>query len=89
MVEVQGKAFIGTPKSHRAREVPIPGFLADELARHLAGRPPDDLPSQARVAGCRGTAASDWATSTGPPRRWASKGSPRTSYATPRRPSGA
>jgi len=43
MVEVQGKAIIGTPKSHQVREVPIPGFLADELARHLAGRAPDDL----------------------------------------------
>jgi integrase len=43
MVEVQGKAIIGTPKSHQVRQVPIPGFLADLLASHLAGGAVDDL----------------------------------------------
>jgi integrase len=33
----------GTPKSHEARSVPIPRFLADELIAHLAGKAPEDL----------------------------------------------
>ena len=33
----------GTPKSHQRREVPIPGFLAAELAEHIAGKKRDDL----------------------------------------------
>jgi integrase len=32
-----------TPKSHQLRSVPIPRFLVDELARHTAGRDPDDF----------------------------------------------
>ncbi len=41
---VQGKGLVwGTPKSHQRREVPIPRFLVDELADHVAGREPDDL----------------------------------------------
>ena len=38
-----GKIVWGTPKSHEARSVPLPRFLADELAPHLAGRGGDDL----------------------------------------------
>ena len=33
----------GTPKGHERREVPIPRFLVDELATHVAGKAPDDL----------------------------------------------
>lgn len=33
----------GTPKGHERREVPLPGFLAEELARHVQGKQPDDL----------------------------------------------
>jgi integrase len=33
----------GTPKSHEARSVPLPRFLVDELAAHLAGRGKRDL----------------------------------------------
>lgn len=41
---LQGHGMVwGTPKSHHRREVPIPGFLAEELTRHVAGRDPDDL----------------------------------------------
>jgi integrase len=41
---VQGQGLVwGTPKTHQRREVPIPRFLAAELAAHVAGRRPDDL----------------------------------------------
>ncbi len=41
---VQGKGMVwGTTKTHQRREVPIPRFLVDDLARHLANREPDDL----------------------------------------------
>jgi len=33
----------GTPKTHQHRSVPIPRSLVDELATHMAGKPPDDL----------------------------------------------
>ncbi len=35
---VRGVQTWGTPKGHERREVPIPRFLAEELAAHLAGR---------------------------------------------------
>lgn len=42
--EINGGVLIwGTPKSHEARAVPLPRFLADELALHLAGRAARDL----------------------------------------------
>jgi integrase len=34
---------VGNPKGHAARSVPIPRFLADELAEHIAGKGPDEL----------------------------------------------
>ena len=41
---VQGLGLVwGTPKTHQRREVPIPRFLAADLARHLHGKQPDDL----------------------------------------------
>jgi integrase len=33
----------GTPKGHERREVPLPGFLVEELATHVRGKAPDDL----------------------------------------------
>ncbi len=35
---VRGVQTWGTPKGHERREVPIPRFLAEDLAAHLAGR---------------------------------------------------
>lgn len=43
MAEVRGKAVLGTPKDHERRAVPVPRFLVDRLAEHLAGRPADAL----------------------------------------------
>jgi integrase len=43
MAEVRGRAVVGTPKDHEIRSVPVPAFLVDELAAHLAGRPGDAL----------------------------------------------
>ena len=41
---VQGLGMVwGTTKTHQRREVPIPRFLVEDLARHLADREPDDL----------------------------------------------
>lgn len=43
VAEVGGHPVFSTPKSHQVRSVPIPRFLIDELARHIAGRGPDDF----------------------------------------------
>jgi integrase len=44
VTEINGARLVwGVPKSHQSRSVPIPRFLADELAVHLAGRAQDDL----------------------------------------------
>lgn len=42
-VEVQGTIYVGTPKSHKVRHVPLPRFLRDELAARITGLPPDAL----------------------------------------------
>jgi len=41
--DVGGKLVLGTPKSHHARTVPLPRFLATELTGHIANLKPDDL----------------------------------------------
>jgi integrase len=44
VVEINGSRLEwGTPKSHEARSVPIPAFLANELAAYLAGKDADEL----------------------------------------------
>jgi integrase len=40
---VRGVQTWGAPKGHERREVPIPRFLIDELAAHVAGKARDDL----------------------------------------------
>lgn len=40
---VRGVQTWGTPKGHGRREVPIPRFLVDELAAHVAGKTRRDL----------------------------------------------
>jgi integrase len=42
VADVNGRAVFGTPKNHHRRAVPLPRFLADELAEHIAGKGPDD-----------------------------------------------
>jgi integrase len=41
--DVGGKVVLGTPKSHQSRTVPVPRFLARELAGAIGGRRADDL----------------------------------------------
>jgi integrase len=43
VAEVRGKAEWSTPKSHERRSVPVPVFLADELAALMVGKGRDDL----------------------------------------------
>jgi len=44
VTEVSKRGLVwGTPKGHERRDVPIPRFLVDDLARHVAGRPADAL----------------------------------------------
>ena len=43
VTEVGGQLVWGTPKDHQCREVPLPRFLANALAQHVAGRGPQDL----------------------------------------------
>lgn len=42
-VKVGGEVIVGTPKSHRARSVPFPAFLAEALARQCEGKTRDQL----------------------------------------------
>src|SRR6202042_3809228 len=37
--DVGGRIDVGTPKSHQSRTVPLPRFLADELAKLTTGEP--------------------------------------------------
>jgi integrase len=42
-IELNGEMTYGSPKTHQRRSVPIPRSLVDELARHVAGKHPEDL----------------------------------------------
>ena len=41
--DVGGRVVLGTPKSHLSRTVPVPRFVAAELAGAVDGKRPDDL----------------------------------------------
>ena len=41
--DVGGRVVLGTPKSHQSRTVPVPRFIAIELAGAADGKRPDDL----------------------------------------------
>ena len=41
--DVGGRVVLGTPKSHQSRTVPLPRFVASELAAGVDGKRPDDL----------------------------------------------
>jgi integrase len=41
--DVGGRVVLGTPKSHQSRTVPVPRFVAAELAAAVDGKRPDDL----------------------------------------------
>lgn len=44
VTEVSKRGLVwGTPKSHERRDVPVPRFMVDELAVHIAGRSADEL----------------------------------------------
>ena len=43
VTEVNGRMVFGSPKSHQQRSVPVPRFLVEHLAQHLAGKAADDL----------------------------------------------
>jgi integrase len=43
VTEVHGQLVWGTPKTHARRTVPLPRFIARELAPWMEGRRPDDL----------------------------------------------
>jgi integrase len=43
ITEVHSQVLVGTTKTHQRRSVPIPHFLADDLADHLTGKAPGDL----------------------------------------------
>ncbi|HSE70232.1 MAG TPA: site-specific integrase, partial [Nocardioidaceae bacterium] len=42
-IELNGEMTYGTPKTHQRRSVPVPRSLVDALAKHVAGKAPDDL----------------------------------------------
>jgi len=42
-VQVSGKIYVGTPKGHRQRTVPIPATAVEHLARQCEGKGRDDL----------------------------------------------
>jgi integrase len=41
--DVGGRVVLGTPKSHQSRTVPVPRFLAREIAAVITGKNADDL----------------------------------------------
>jgi integrase len=43
IAEVDGRLIVGEPKSYQRRSVPVPRFLRDEIAVHIAGKAPGDL----------------------------------------------
>lgn len=51
VVEVASTMHRGTPKSHKVRAVPVPGFLMDMLVRETTGRAGDDLVFPGRDGG--------------------------------------
>jgi integrase len=55
ITEVHGRVIVGTTKTHQRRSVPIPRFLAAELAVELATKAPGDLVSPPPRAACCGT----------------------------------
>ncbi|MYR07461.1 tyrosine-type recombinase/integrase [Gordonia sp. SID5947] len=42
-VQIDQRVIVGTPKSHEARSVPVPGFLVVELAQLCQGKAREDL----------------------------------------------
>lgn len=51
VADVNGRAVFDTPKNHQRRTVPLPRFLADELAGHVAGKSVDDYVFAAEKGG--------------------------------------
>ncbi len=43
VTEIRGRAVFSTPKTHQSRSVPIPRFVVDDLAAHVAGRASDEF----------------------------------------------
>jgi hypothetical protein len=83
ITEVHGRLVVGTTKTHQRRLVPVPCFLADELAADLATKAPGDLVFTAPEGGVLRNPISDHGSSTRPPRRRGCLDSPRTSCGTP------
>jgi hypothetical protein len=88
MTELNGGTLVwGQPKSHEARSVPIPRFLADDLAPHLAGKAQDGLVSPRRTVARCATATPGGRGSTGRLSTRARQVCSLTSYAIQRRAS--
>jgi integrase len=51
VVEVRGHLTWGTPKSHQRRSVPMPAFLAGDLAAYVVGKAPGELVFTGRRGG--------------------------------------
>lgn len=70
---VRGERVWGTPKGHERRAVPIPRFLINELAQHVACKGPEDLVfpgvrgGPLRAQSFQRTVLTDAATATGLP----------------------
>jgi integrase len=43
VTEINGRLVVGSPRTHQERTVPVPAFVADMLAEHLAGASPGGL----------------------------------------------
>jgi integrase len=51
VAEVRGRTIIGTPKTHAARTIALPAFLAQTLGEYLGSVPRDGFVSPDRVGG--------------------------------------
>lgn len=58
VTEVDGRQVWGTLKGHRARTVPVPGMIVDELAALVAGQPRDAMVFRSPAGGVLG--ANNW-----------------------------
>ena len=81
VTEVDGRGLVwGTPKTHERRSVPMPRFVADLLAEHIAGREQDALVfTGQRSGGCCAGICSGVVVSTVPPMTSVYRGRCRTS----------
>ena len=74
LIEVNGFIHESTPKDYEARSIPVPAFIIEQLAVHVAGKPKDErVFVSSKAGGCCATASSAAGSSMTRPRASASR----------------